>query len=54
MQGFTLTAESTVSTRLLIARSQVEILPGARFCVLEQDTSASLLSTGSTQENAPT
>ena len=28
--------------------------PGARCCVLEQDTSSSLLSTGSTQENVPT
>ena len=36
-----------------VARSRVRISPGAWRCVLEQDTSASLLSTGSTQENVP-
>ena len=46
------------STQLLVPDfdrgSRVRISPGARCCVLEQDTPSSLLSTGSTQENVPT
>ena len=38
----------------VIARIPVRISQGARCCVNEQDTSSSLLSTGSTQENVPT
>ena len=38
----------------LIARLWVRISTGAQCCVIEQDTSSSLLSTGSTQENVPT
>ena len=34
------------SVRLLIARWMVRSSPGARCCVLEQDTSSPLLSTG--------
>ena len=33
---------------------KVRISPGAQCCVLEQDTSSSLLSTGAIQENVPT
>ena len=40
------------SVGLLIARSRVRSSTGARCCVLEQDTSSPLLSTGLTQEAA--
>ena len=41
--------KSRARTGLLIASSLVRISPGAQCCVLEQDTSPSLLSTGSTE-----
>ena len=37
-----------------VARSQFRISPGVECCVPEQDTSFSLPSSGSTQENIPT
>ena len=42
-------AKSRTRTGLLIASSLVRISPGAQYCVLEQDTLPSMLSTGSTE-----
>ena len=44
---------SWLSAGLLIVRLRVRISPGARCCVLEQDTSSSLLNTGSTKKKRP-
>ena len=35
------------------SKVRVQVSPGVGCCVLEQDSSSLLLSTGSTQENAP-